>query len=417
MFGVQGIEGSNDAVSGFAELEDQQSPAWCQNASEFTNGDGRVGDVADAKRDGDQIDAAVGQFNLHGIALTKLGCGVAGSRPPLRRFFAGMDEHFFRKVHAQRAGWLACREQQRQVAGPTGHVEHAILRCDLSVCHHPPSPGLVLPRRVKAVVEVITMGDGREHLLHASGFVSIGVRIGLQVRICPRWPIVGATHERHGNRQGRRIHAMMIRRSVSAALLLTTGSLLTSGCAYVDYSRHYLSDFIPSVEIARAAGGAGGRVTMSVATQACGADPYVHTSLWMSDLTLAEIEKGDVTKGMILHVELLFPPLAGSTPIDIAATNLSIRCIVISGDEIGIYEGGGFGYPIGTHIDGAMSLRIEPSGMVLGDRTDGFVDLLSPAKITAVYSGDCDTAISERFADSVDQLVTNAIGRTLYVQR
>ncbi len=156
---------------------------------------------------------------------------------------------------------------------------------------------------------------------------------------------------------------------------------------------------------------------MSVTTQACGADPYVHTSLWMSDLTLAEIEKGDVTKGMILHVELLFPPLAGSTPIDIAATNLSIRCIVISGDEIGIYEGGGFGYPIGTHIDGAMSLRIEPSGMVLGDRTDGFVDLLSPAKITAIYSGDCDTAISERFADSVDQFVTNAIGRTLYVRR
>ncbi len=145
VFGVQGIEGSNDAVGRFAELEDQQSPPWCQNASEFTNGHGRVGDVANAKRDGDQIHAPVGQFYLHGIALTKLGHGVTGARPPLRRFFTGMDEHFFRKVHAQRAGWLGCREQQRQITGPTGHVEHAILRCDPSKCHHPPSPGLVLP--------------------------------------------------------------------------------------------------------------------------------------------------------------------------------------------------------------------------------------------------------------------------------
>ena len=193
--------------------------------------------------------------------------------------------------------------------------------------------------------------------------------------------------------------------------------LLIAGCAYVDYSRHYLGDFVPHVEISRVEGDAGGSLSMNVTSMACGGDPYVHSSLWLSDLTLEEIESGDVDQGMILHIELLFPPLPGSTPIDASATNLSIRCIVISGGELGIYEGGGFGYPIGTHEDGAMSLRIEPSGMVLGSHTDGFVDLLSPAELTAVYSGACDTAIAEVYADSVNQLVTNAMGRTLYVKR
>lgn len=194
-------------------------------------------------------------------------------------------------------------------------------------------------------------------------------------------------------------------------------AMLIPACAYVDYTRHYLGDLVSHVEIARVEGDGGGRLSMDVTSMACGGDPYVHSSLWMSDLTLADIESGSVDQGMILHVELLFPPLAGSTPIDVAATNLSIRCIVISGGEMGVYEGGGFGYPIGTHEDGAMSLRIEPSGMVLGDRTAGFVDLLSPAEITAVYSGGCDTALAEVYADSVSQLVTNAMGRTLYVKR
>ncbi len=154
---------------------------------------------------------------------------------------------------------------------------------------------------------------------------------------------------------------------------------------------------------------------MKVNTSACLSDPYVDSSLWLSDLSPNEVESGEIRNGQILHIEMLFPPRPGETPIDPSATNLSLRYIVISDGEVGIYEGGGFGYPVGTHQDASMSLRVEPSGLVLAHSTEGFVDLLSPAVIQAVFSGSCDQISGTRFSDGVDQYITNVFGRTMYV--
>lgn len=190
--------------------------------------------------------------------------------------------------------------------------------------------------------------------------------------------------------------------------------VLTTSCAYLDHARHWLGDFEPSVSVSRV-GGAGGHLTMNIKTSVCTSDPFVHTSLWMTDLTYEQIESGSMTDGQILHVEMLFPPRPGETPIDVYATNLSIRYVVLSNGELGVYEGGGFGYPIGGHESGTMSLRVEPSGLVLAESTEGFVDLLSPAILSAVFTGTCNDMAGHRLADGVDQLVTNAIGRTMYV--
>ena len=176
-----------------------------------------------------------------------------------------------------------------------------------------------------------------------------------------------------------------------------------------------MGDFEPSVSLSRV-GGEGGHLSMDIKTAVCTSDPFVHTSLWMTDLTYEQIESGSMLDGQILHVEMLFPPQAGETPIDPYATNLSIRFVVLSGGELGVYEGGGFGYPIGGHESGDMSLRIEPSGMVLAESTEGFVDLLSPGILSAVFTGTCNDLAGHRLADGVDQLVTNAIGRTMYVR-
>jgi len=191
-------------------------------------------------------------------------------------------------------------------------------------------------------------------------------------------------------------------------------SALLGGCAYLDHARHAIGDFAASAEIRRA-GGEAVHLRMHVRTLVCTKDPYVDTSLWMTDLSSEELERGEFTSGQILHIEMLFPPRPGETPIDPDATNLSIRYIVISDGQVGLYEGGGFGYPLGGVEDGSMSLRVEPSGVVLTRATDGFVDLLSPAQLQAVFSGPCDDVLGGRIADSVDQFVTNAFGQTLYV--
>ena len=197
-------------------------------------------------------------------------------------------------------------------------------------------------------------------------------------------------------------------------IVIAATPLLACNCAYLDHARHMVGDFAASAQIHRV-GGETLSLRMDIRTLVCASDPYVDTSLWMTDLDAEALESGDLTSGQILHIELLFPPQPGETPIDPDATNLSIRYIVISNGEVGLYEGGGFGYPLGSVEDGSMSLRIEPSGMVLTESTEGFVDLLSPASISAVFSGNCDDVLGGRMADSVDQFMTNTFGRTLYV--
>ncbi len=186
-----------------------------------------------------------------------------------------------------------------------------------------------------------------------------------------------------------------------------------AGCAYMDHARHWAGDFVPSCAISRDDGT--GMLEMKIETAICTSDPFVHSSLWLTDLSAEQIESGHMDHGQILHIEMLFPPRPGETPIDPDATNLSIRYILISDGEVGIYEGGGFGYPIGSHTDESMSLRVKPSGMVLAESTKGFVDLLSPGTIAAVFTGACDDPSGHRLADGVDQFVTNVFQRTLYV--
>ena len=69
-----------------------------------------------------------------------------------------------------------------------------------------------------------------------------------------------------------------------------------ASCAYVDYAKHWIGDFVASADVRRV-GGPGGHVSMKVATAVCTSDPYVDTSLWLSDLTSTQLESGDFQDG------------------------------------------------------------------------------------------------------------------------
>lgn len=155
---------------------------------------------------------------------------------------------------------------------------------------------------------------------------------------------------------------------------------------------------------------------MTFANAVCGEDPYVDTSVWMTDIPTETLMSGEIPQGQILHVELLFQPRPGWTPIDSTATNLAIRYMLIVDGQVGIYEGGGFGYPIGTGRNSSMTLRINEATMQLSKSTDGFVDLLSPAVLSGTFSGPCDTTEVERIRNVVNQYMTNTFGQVLYVE-
>ncbi len=199
------------------------------------------------------------------------------------------------------------------------------------------------------------------------------------------------------------------------ATALVLAALLAGGCAYIDTARHWVGGFSTGADVTRISPRAN-YIPMTFSHSVCGEDPYVDTSVWMTDIPAEMLSQESMPDGQILHVEMLFQPRPGWTPIDSTATNLSIRYIVIADGEVGIYEGGGFGYPVGTGRSSSMTLSIEQASLDLTRSTDGFVDLLSPAELSGTFSGPCDNTEVERVRNIVNQHMTNTFGQVIYVQ-
>ncbi|MCH2137082.1 MAG: hypothetical protein MK101_10975 [Phycisphaerales bacterium] len=212
-------------------------------------------------------------------------------------------------------------------------------------------------------------------------------------------------------------------------LTLALTALLLSGCAYSDHARHWVGALHTGMQVNRA-NAEPLTVPMHFSTGVCSADPRVEASIWLTDLseaTLAQAppekgaplenshSQGTLRDGQAMHVELLFSPRPGYTPLDSTATNIAIRYIIFSRGEVGIYEGGGYGYPIGSIESGSMSLRIENATLSLGAHTSGFVDLLTPATLSGTFNGPRDDAKAELIRDGLDQAVSAALGRQTYV--
>jgi len=186
------------------------------------------------------------------------------------------------------------------------------------------------------------------------------------------------------------------------------------GCAYGDHARHWVGALNTGMRVQRANAAPIG-VPMHFRHTVCCEDPLVEASIWLTDLTLDELATGAVTDGQVLHIELMFRPRPGYTPLDSTATNISIRYVIMSRGEVGVYEGGGYGYPIGSIADGSMSLRIEGASLTLGDHTNGFIDLLTPAVLSGTFNGPRDDATAATIRNGADETVSLALARRTYV--
>jgi hypothetical protein len=141
------------------------------------------------------------------------------------------------------------------------------------------------------------------------------------------------------------------------------------------------------------------------------------TTVVFSDVPYEQLAAGTARNGRFLHIEVLWRPRAGKTPIETSSTNLTIRFVVISDGEVGVYVGGGFAWVEGgREKDDELSLEITGSSISLIDKTPGFVDLLSPASLVGELGAlrNADNARATRRAAS--QFVTNRLGRVRWVQ-
>ncbi len=156
------------------------------------------------------------------------------------------------------------------------------------------------------------------------------------------------------------------------------------------------------------------QLTTSFAHGAYTVDP-AKTSLILSTVSLDRLADRDFDQAEVVHVEFLWQPRAGRTPVSSDATNLSIRYVVLVDDQVGLYGGGGFGWPRGTAGDPGFGVTISGSNLALLDSTDGFRDLLTPARLAGQLEARLDETTAIRLRDVISQIVTDGLGRTRWV--
>lgn len=140
-----------------------------------------------------------------------------------------------------------------------------------------------------------------------------------------------------------------------------------------------------------------------------------NTSIYLSDVPLEALLDGSAVTAQIVHVELLWEPRPGRTPLDPGATNASVRYIVFVDGEVGIFGGAGFVSFRGGLDRSRVKFEVQNASMQLIEGTSGFRDLLSPASL----SGEVVAVRSEertlRLRQVVSQRVTDAFGETKIV--
>jgi hypothetical protein len=139
------------------------------------------------------------------------------------------------------------------------------------------------------------------------------------------------------------------------------------------------------------------------------------TTFIVSDIPLDKLRRGRFDEGQVLHLELLWVPKPGSTPIDRTATNVSIRHVVFVDGEVGIYGGAGFAMPRGSLGARRVSLSVHEASMSLIEATGGFVDSLGPANLAGAITARHDARLTRQLHFNVSQRVTDAIGETRFV--
>lgn len=140
------------------------------------------------------------------------------------------------------------------------------------------------------------------------------------------------------------------------------------------------------------------------------------TSLYLSDLSPEQLAAGGDLTGQVAHVQVLWLPRPGWTPARKGCTNVVIRLLVLSRGEIGLYGGGGFAWPWDEPGDPSFGMEVLASSLSLLEKTEGFVDLLSPAQMTGVLDAPRDDGAAQRMRLITSQLVTNAFQSVRWVR-
>jgi hypothetical protein len=136
-------------------------------------------------------------------------------------------------------------------------------------------------------------------------------------------------------------------------------------------------------------------VAVFVETDDFTADVYL-TDIPLSRLADDADTLSDV-RGTIVHIHVFLVPWAGRTPVADSAVNCTVREIVVSGGEMGLYSGGGF--IMTSEPDGAQySADVRQADLRLAAASAGFVDKLGASLMEGGFTSTSDVKASRILA-------------------
>lgn len=130
------------------------------------------------------------------------------------------------------------------------------------------------------------------------------------------------------------------------------------------------------------------------------ADVYL-TNLPISRLGDVSDNLADLS-GTVVHIHVFLVPAAGKTPIAQHAVNASVRQLVLSSGQAGLYSGGGFVFT-DEPGDSSYSASVRDSSMRLAVASSGFVDQLGQANLTGGFNASLDDKAARLIAGRLAQ--------------
>lgn len=177
--GIETIGSANERIAWLRELKNDDSTVRAQNAVELTERLRGISNIADAERDRNNVGARIWQLQRRRVAF-----GVLDLRSRwlafVRRLHPRDFKHLRREVDPAHTSDSRREKRFREIACAARDIDD-IVRCgDFCKPHRCPSPHLIEPERMHAIVEVVPFGDRRKHRLHTGWLVAEFVRIACE---------------------------------------------------------------------------------------------------------------------------------------------------------------------------------------------------------------------------------------------
>lgn len=99
--------------------------------------------------------------------------------------------------------------------------------------------------------------------------------------------------------------------------------------------------------------------------------------------------------GTVTHLRLFLFPVAGKTPIDFTASNVTITHVVLAQGTMGVYGGGGFLLPSDAVGSPVFTGRIHDASLRLLRSDQGFADLLGLAELSGTIAARRDDTLAD----------------------